>query len=591
MSNLRVTGILCGSLVVNVAAVSSAAAQGFTTGPVTGGAPPGAPAVTAAAIASTTSPSPIAGNDVRANQVLTGMQNETSLAVNPTNARNRVGTANDYSSGGVQTGWYTTLDGGQTWTTGSFGVDSGYSFSGDPAVTFDSQGVVTVVCMMYGGPGGVGRVKTTRSLDGGITWQPGVNVGAANGYDKPQIEADLGDASPNRDHLLIAWNTFGASGGDNVVVAVSSNQAVSWSAPQVISAGGGAIAPDVAWGAGGEAYVLWANRNLFDVVFDRSLDNGVTWGIDKKIGDYTAVPTPLPGSGFRVFDIFAIHADQSAGPFGGRIYVAYHDRNAASLADVLVVSSADQGTTWSAPVKISNDGAQPNDQLFPGIVVDRQGNVNVAYYDQRLDAADHLLWTWVSRSSDGGVTWRDHAISDAGWNCNQTESAGFFIGDYLDVDADRQGGIHPLWCEGRNGSQDVFTDTANLQLYTDVATLSAAVGGSVGFEIRIGPNHASQVYVLVATGSGTTPGLPLGGGLVVPINPDVFTDLSLQLAGSPVLPGSLGNLDAEGAAAAQFVLPPFPAVLAGIYLHFSVVTIAGAAITHATPPTRVGLTL
>ncbi|MFY9341107.1 MAG: sialidase family protein [Planctomycetota bacterium] len=585
MRNLTAPFRLLASL---VPAALAAQSGGFSTGPVGPGIPATNPLVALAPLITTTLPSPVAGTDVRANQVLTGMQNETSIAVNPLNARNQVGTANDYRFGNVHTGWYTTLDGGQTWTTGTFGVDSTFGFSGDPAVTFDSQGVVTIGCMMYSGPGGVNRVKSYRSLDGGITWQPGVVIGTAAGYDKPQIEADLGPTSPNRDHLLLAWDTFGAPTGDNIVVAVSSNQGVSWSAPQIICPGPAAISPDVAWGKNGEAYVLWADRQLYDVLFDRSFDNGVTWGPDIKIADFTAVPSQLPGNGFRVFDIFAIHADQSAGPFGGRVYVAWHTWTSPALADVVVASSSNQGGAWTAPVKVSSDGAQANDQLFPGVVVDGQGGVNVVYYDQRNDPADVQIWTWISRSSDGGATWRDHGISDLGWVNAGTENS-FFIGDYLDLDADRQGLLHPLWCDGRSGSQDVYTDSVNLQLYTNVSTLSAAGGGSATFDIRVGPNHAGQNYVLLATGSGTSPGIPLGPGLLLPINWDVWTDLSLQFAGSAVLPNSTGTLNGEGAAQAQLVLPPFPAFLAGTNLHFTAVTLGSLLITHATPPTRVSL--
>ena len=256
-----------------------------------------------------------------------------------------------------------------------------------------------------------------------------------------------------------------------------------------------------------------------------------------------------------------------------------------------MTSSDNQGATWSAPVKISSDAGQLNDQVFPGIVVDPQGNVNVAFYDQRLDPADDLLWTWIARSADGGVTWNDVQISDVGWNDSFTEFGGTFIGDYIDNESGPTGLLHPFWCDGRSGSQDVYTDSVNLQLFTNVDTVSAATGGTVGFQIRVGPNHAGESYLMVASGSGTSPGVTIAGGVHVPLNPDFWTTLSISFANSAIFPGSAGVLDAKGASTAQMnTLGPFDPLFIGTDLDFSVVTIGGGGIaTHATPPTRVSL--
>lgn len=563
--------------------------DGFTTGPVSGGASvprsqPGADDIAA----------PVEGDDIRVNQVTTSMQNETSLAVNPLDPLNMVAAANDYQFGAVQTGWYTTTDGGKTWTTGTFGIAAGFSFSGDPCVAFDTQGVVNVVCMMYDGPSGVDQVTSFRSLDGGLTWQPPFSLGSVAGFDKPQIEADLSATSPNVDHLLVAWDQFGAAFAvDNIIVSVSADQGASWSQPQVINdASFTTISPDVAWGPNGEAYVMWADRGLRDVMFDRSLDNGVTWANDVKAADFEHVPDILPGSFFRVFDIFAMHADQSSGPHGGNIYIAYHtwaDGAGDHRADVMVTTSADRGSSWSQPVKITSDVGQ-NDQLFPGVVVDPQGGVNVAFYDQRMSPQDNLLHTWMARSLDGGATWTDRTISDQGWSESITENPGF-IGDYIDNEATTNGLLYPFWCDGRTGTQDVYTDAVNMQLFTDVDQVSASSGGVVTLSVEIGPNHGGEAYAVVASGSGTTPGVALAGGLHLPLNPDVWTEVTLAFANTPLFPGFRGNLSATGTATARMdTLGPFDPFLVGTELDFVAVAMDGGFVpTHVTSPTRVSL--
>ena len=83
----------------------------------------------------------------------------------------------------------------------------------------------------------------------------------------------------------------------------------------------------------------------------------------------------------------------------------------------------------------------------------------------------------------------------------------------------------------------------------------------------------------MASGSGTTPGVDLGG-VHVPLNPDFWTDLSLQFAGTAIFPGSIGTLNSAGSATAQMnTLGPFPAVFAGTDLDFSVVSLSSGVAT------------
>lgn len=577
---------------VVLASLALAQDRGFSTGP------PNVPGVSTAPRPTPTDdlPSPPDGDDIKANPLVFSAQNETSLAVNPNDPLNWVGTANDYRLGSVETGWYTTTNGGLSWTTGTFGVDPGWSFSGDPCVAFANNGDAHLVCMMYDGPGGVDRVKAFKSTNGGFSWSSSSIVGAVAGYDKPQIEIDL-STSAFAGTILVAWDHFGATfSSDDIIVSTSDDGGVTWSSDITINDFSTAgIAPDVAWGPNGEAYVMWADRGVDDILFDRSFDGGVTWGADVKVVDFSGVPDPLPGSPFRMFDVFAMHADQSTGPYSGNIYVAWHNWASGSgnhRADIRVSTSSNQGSSWSPGIKITSDGEQKNDQVFPGVVVDQQGGVAVSYYDQRNDSNDRLLWTWVSRSLDGGATWSDVQVSDVGWDPGPTEFGGTFIGDYIDNEAAPNGLIYPFWCDGRNGTQDVYTDEVNLVLHTTPSELSAAVGGTVNFYIDIGPNHAGDGYFLLASGSGTSPGIA-AGGINVPINPDFWTDLSIVFANSAIFPNSTGILSATGSATtAMNTLGPFPAAFAGTNLDFTVIAYpVGGGVSYATPPTRVVLTL
>ena len=504
-------------------------------------------------------------DDIRVNQVTTSAQNETSFTIDPDDPDHWVGVANDYSQGGVETGWYTTLDGGQTFATGTFGLEPGFGFSGDPCVTFLPDGTVVVVCMQYSGPGG-NAVFSYRSTDGGITWQNGVEIDRSGLNDKPQLDADRSQG-PHRGSVTTAWDEFSTA---DVYVSTSADGGVTWSSRQSINDSGSPspISPDVAYGVNSELYVMWADRATFDIWVDVSFDNGATWGTDRHVSAYNQVPSPIPGSNFRMFDIFSIAADWTDGPFSGNVYVAYHHWKAGQQhADIRCATSTDEGLTWNIE-RVHDDGDGHFDQVFPGIVVDRYGNVNVCYYDRRLDPNNFLLWTWLSRSADGGSSWLDHQSSDVGWNHNSTEFSSF-IGDYIDVDASSRH-VQPFWCDGRSGSQDVYTDPMTVDLFTDVDSISAATGGQVQFSLHVGPNLAGGLYFLLGSISGTDPGLDFGNGIHLPINWDLFTWFTLTNANSAVLQNFRGTLDSSGAAAPLMdTLGPIDPSLAGLQMDFA----------------------
>jgi hypothetical protein len=92
-------------------------------------------------------------------------------------------------------------------------------------------------------------------------------------------------------------------------------------------------------------------------------------------------------------------------------------------------------------------------------------------------------------------------------------------------------------------------------LTADTTELSAALGGTVGFELDV-EERPHGVYWILGTLSGTDPGIHLGS-LFIPLNPDRLTIRTLVLAGRPdILPGTFGFLDDDGHADAAFIAQP-----------------------------------
>jgi len=110
----------------------------------------------------------------------------------------------------------------------------------------------------------------------------------------------------------------------------------------------------------------------------------------------------------------------------------------------------------------------------------------------------------------------------------------------------------------------------NPTLNADVFEISESTGGQVNFSLDASVDNANRNYILLATASGTSPGIILPGGFAtLPLNWDAFTDLIMVLLNSSYFVDFLGQLDGSGQAAAQLNVGPLPSGTAGITLHFA----------------------
>lgn len=107
-------------------------------------------------------------------------------------------------------------------------------------------------------------------------------------------------------------------------------------------------------------------------------------------------------------------------------------------------------------------------------------------------------------------------------------------------------------------------DEPSLIAVPGVASLSLATDAE--FTLRAGSEWAGDPYMLLGSASGTMPGIPLEGGVTIPLVVDGYTQFTL--GGAPHIVGQTGVLDASGAATARLDLPSglWPG-LAGLSVH------------------------
>ena len=110
-------------------------------------------------------------------------------------------------------------------------------------------------------------------------------------------------------------------------------------------------------------------------------------------------------------------------------------------------------------------------------------------------------------------------------------------------------------------------------LYHGAPTVSTNAGGAQSLYLRAGAEHSGELFLLLGSLSGTSPGVALDD-VVLPLLPDAYTLFLLDGAGAGVVSPFAGVLDAQGAADAAFTLPAgsTPA-LAGLVLHHAFVAI------------------
>jgi len=221
-----------------------------------------------------------------------GPHNETSIAVNPTDANNMIGGANDYqlglNSGGhvsetVASRAHVTFDGGKTWSMYPLFSSSTYQGTGDPALAFDASGhaYYATLGFRFVGPANATNpdVLVSNSPDKGKTWNV-VRIAAGSG-----TETSVGDlldkeyvAAWGNGNAIVTYGDFrlgnkGAFISAKIYSSVTHDGGNSWSKPVLISGSlDEAFVSTPVVAADGRIYVSFLNTTDLNTGRDRLPD-------------------------------------------------------------------------------------------------------------------------------------------------------------------------------------------------------------------------------------------------------------------------------------------------------------------------------
>ncbi len=289
----------------------------------------------------------------------------------------------------------------------------GTSVNGDPVTAYDSLGNLYYESMF----GGITGCKVIRSTDNGATWSSAVT--AISGRDKNWIAADQ-TSGPYANYVYTTMT--GPSTGSVGNFARSTDFGVTWTQTasfntQVLPGMMVAVGPSVGTTdiPGGKVYVVThsGTNALGTYNFYVSTNGGLNFAFKSSQQFSNVIGTEISGrstvNGMRTRPYPFIAADNSYGPYRGRLYLVYASNSPAGSGnkpDVFCRYSTDDGATWSAPVTINDDvNKAANHSFFPAIWCDKtSGRLFVKWYDSRLCPTSDSMDVYASYSDDGGVT-------------------------------------------------------------------------------------------------------------------------------------------------------------------------------------------
>lgn len=474
----------------------------------------------------------------------------------------------------------------------------GFSRSTDGGATFEDRKALDSTVINYGNPsmvwrksdgyfyltalpGGSDGIGVWRSIDDCQSFQfyayTHTDTLDATVDDMEILAVDNTPASPFYGRMYVVWK-----GESGQIQFTYSDDGAKWFAGGIALTGLNefgktAQTPWVAVAPNGDVYVTWvvltaasdAQTHTYDIEVAASTNGGAT---------FAARPSPLQGAlaphdtansacKENAWDSVTLPAllgniryypppPQIAVGADGVIHMVYsYDPDGADTGDVVDVfyrQSTDQGQTWSAELRLNDDGGS-NDQFFPSISVSGQGRVVAAWYDRRNDPDNYLFEVFARASYDNGVTWAaSEKVSDAQSPVVIDDEIALCYHGFYDQQFQDEGHAYLFWSDDREGDADVFAEKISFQpnfRLTAPASVNvcAASSATIAVDLRAVSGYAKPVTLGV---TGVPAGYKASFG-TNPVTPSASSTLKLALNGTPAAGTYTMTVSATGATAAH----------------------------------------
>jgi hypothetical protein len=385
-------------------------------------------------------------------QLSTGPSNSTVIATSPLNPSDLIAASyvNDVCDWGAA---YSSTNGGTSWSASCPSGDIAYL--GDPAVAYGRTAEY-----LAGTSGAVDGaiLYITSSTNNGAHWSQAVEVTGgilpAGLPNAPWIAIDNTKSRPFANTIYVSATQFDYPPVESeIAVSYSTNGGKTWTTntvdpvqikPEVDQFSRPAVASD------GTVYLTWLRcaatgeditcaDTLADIFFSKSTDGGSTWSTPAQIATTQLVTNTcncasayfgnLPNTFEPVSDDPVIAIDSSTGAHAGNLYVVMYNWTGTQM-QVQVITSTDQGATWSKPVQVAPASAT-HDQFFASIAVSSSGMVGVSWLDRRNDPLNVSYQPFAAVSSNGGASFgSNYQLATNLSNPYLDGNEGTYMGDY-----------------------------------------------------------------------------------------------------------------------------------------------------------------
>jgi hypothetical protein len=380
-------------------------------------------------------------------------QTEPSIAINFSNPKEII-------AGSVINDYYFSEDAGKTWKSKS--LKSKYGVWGDPVLMFDKNNAAYYFHLAKYKGVYIDRIvcQKAEKLDCKFSKGTFPKPNGKKAQDKHWVAYNY-----EKDEIYLTWTQFDkydskeSTDSSLILFSKSTDQGENWTNPKRISfyAGDCADSDNTVEGAvptvgpSGEIYVSWTGGK--GLVFQKSLDGGDTW-LEKEQLIYPQIggwDLEVPGIS-RCNGLPILQCDTSNSKFRGRLYLNWADqRNGATNTDIFLSYSDDQGKSWVEPIKVNQDKSEKH-QFFTWMAIDQKsGSVYFVYYDRR-NYKDNQTDVYLTKTIDGGKTFKDERISTSPF----IPDAKMFFGDYTNIAA-FDGMVRPIWPRMDNGKITLWT--------------------------------------------------------------------------------------------------------------------------------------